>query len=340
MGPAARDPIPFTVVGGFLGSGKTTLINELLRGSSRRRVAVLVNDFGAINVDARLIESSDGETLELANGCICCSFANGFADALGTVLARAVPPEHIVVEASGIADPWRIAQFGLTPGLALDGIVVLADVETVQARAQERYVSDVVCGQLRAADLVVVNKTDLVGDDVCARTRDWLRDLVPDARIVETTHGAVPPELLLGPGGGATGGATFEGPGTAAGEAADDGSRRTAVHQGVFASTLLTARKPLDRAALGEFLAGLPPEIYRAKGFVDVVDEPGRRTLLQLVGRRWSLSLGAPWRRAPRVSQLVVIGAAAALAADDLVDRFSLCLARALRAGRIREVTA
>jgi G3E family GTPase len=314
MDSEAGRPIPFTVVGGYLGSGKTTLINRLLAAAAGRRIAVLVNDFGAVNIDARLVRASDGETLELANGCICCSLSNGFAAALGSVLSRPRRPDHIVVEASGIADPWRIAQIGLTPGLELDGIVVLADAETVRARAVERYVGDVVCDQLRVADLVVLNRTDLAGEGERGRTVAWLRELVPDARVVQTTFGDVPAELLLGIG--------RPSPAGLAGVCAEG---RHAVHESGFASVVLSAGEPLGRAALGALLAGLPVGIYRAKGFVDLDDEPERRTLLQLVGRRWSLTPGEPWRGDSRRSEVVVIGAAASFAADDLAERFTRC---------------
>ena len=315
MGLEVPRPIPFTVVGGYLGSGKTTLINGLLAAGSGRRIAVLVNDFGALNIDAQLIERSDGETLELANGCICCSLAGGFAAALGSVLGRPVPPERIVVEASGIADPWRIAQIGLTPGFILDGIVVMADAETVRSRAGERYVGDVVRGQLSAADLVVLNRTDLVDAEERDRTVAWLRELVPDARLLETTFGAVPPEVLLG----------ADRPQTVDRPEAPSGHDH--LHESAFASTVLSADEPLDRAALGAFLAGMPPEIYRAKGLVDLADDAERRTVLQLVGRRWSLTPGAPWRDDSPASHVVVIGAAASLAAADLSHQFALCSA-------------
>src|SRR4051794_19414238 len=128
----APNPIPLTVIGGYLGAGKTTLLNRLLHQNEGRRFAVLVNDFGSINIDAALIASHDGETMSLTNGCICCSLANGFLTALTQLRNRAEPPEHIIVEASGVADPLKIAQYGHTPGFRLESIIVLADAETVR----------------------------------------------------------------------------------------------------------------------------------------------------------------------------------------------------------------
>src|SRR3546814_17999490 len=108
--------IPLTVIGGFLGAGKTTLLNRLLRQSGRRYI-VLVNDFGAVNIDAALIASHDGSTINLANGCVCCPMADGLAEALLRVLDAQVRPEHIVIDASGVGGPWQLAGHALAaPG--------------------------------------------------------------------------------------------------------------------------------------------------------------------------------------------------------------------------------
>lgn len=162
-GEAARAPIPLAVIGGYLGAGKTTLLNHLLRHSRGWRLAVLVNDFGSVSIDAELIERGDGETISLANGCICCGLAGGFALALDGLRERADPPEHIVVEASGVADPREIGQYGHLPGFRLDGAIVVADAETVRRRAADGYVGAQVERQLRGADPIVLNKADLVG---------------------------------------------------------------------------------------------------------------------------------------------------------------------------------
>jgi len=112
-----NDRIPFTVIGGYLGAGKTTLLNHILRNNDGRRFALLVNDFGSINIDAALIKNQDGETINLANGCICCTLAAGFASAIYTILERDPLPDHIIVEASGVADPHKVAQYGRTPSM-------------------------------------------------------------------------------------------------------------------------------------------------------------------------------------------------------------------------------
>jgi G3E family GTPase len=167
--------IPFTVIGGFLGAGKTTLLNQLLRDAGERRLAVLVNDFGALNIDAALVQARAGAMVRLENGCVCCSVGGDFIAALALLRDGPDPPEHVVVEASGVADPGAIVVLGDMPGYRRDAAVVVADAETVRARAEHEATRHQVIGQLRAADLLVLNKTDLVSRAALEATRAWLR---------------------------------------------------------------------------------------------------------------------------------------------------------------------
>ena len=144
--------IPYTVIGGYLGAGKTTLLNNLLRNSQGLRLAVLVNDFGDINIDADLVVSHDGETINLASGCICCSLADGFMLALNRISKRAGEIDHIIVEASGVADPVKIGHYGAILKLDLEGVIVLVDAEQIRTKAANKYVGDTVIRQLKGAD--------------------------------------------------------------------------------------------------------------------------------------------------------------------------------------------
>jgi len=136
-------PIPVTVVGGFLGAGKTSLVNGILEQSEERRIAVLVNDFGALCVDASLVSARSARTISLANGCICCTLVDGLAQALLDVLQFDPPPDHLLVEASGVSDPRRIAQVGRAdPALADGGTLVLVAADQIRALACDRYVGD------------------------------------------------------------------------------------------------------------------------------------------------------------------------------------------------------
>ena len=161
--------LPLTVIGGFLGAGKTTLLNRWLRHAGGQRLAVLVNDFGALNIDAALVAANSGDPValvELSNGCVCCQIGDDLSGALIRVLESPERFDAVVIEASGVSDPWRIAQLGRAdPGLALDGVIVLVDASVAPAQWRDPLLTDTVERQLRAADLIVVNKVDLTAAD-------------------------------------------------------------------------------------------------------------------------------------------------------------------------------
>lgn len=277
--------IPFTVIGGYLGAGKTTLLNRLLESTSER-LAVLVNDFGEIDIDSSLIDSHDGETISLANGCICCSLADGFFTALQTVRELAPMVDRVVVEASGVADPLQVAQWGHTPGFRLDAVVVLVDADTFVERANDRHVGDTVRRQVQGADLVLLTKTDLV-DDVGV-VRDRVEEFT-DAPILETPFARVPLEVLSG---------------------TDDRLRSTGTSNDEPHARHVTASlefdTPLDDASVQSALRDAPSGLLRAKGVLRLRSTPGQRTVLHVVGRRHSMITASAWTGEER-SRIVVI---------------------------------
>jgi len=298
----AREPIQLTVIDGFLGAGKTTLLNELLRDAGDRRLAVLVNDFGAINIDAELVQSREGEMVSLKNGCICCGVAGDFIGELALLRDRPDPPAHVVVEASGVADPGQIVVLGDLPGYRKDAAVVVADAETVRARAADEATGHLVRAQLRAADLLVLNKTDLVDAEQIAQTRAWLRDIAgPSTAIVEASFGQVPIDVVLGV-------QAIARPEREPRDHAHAGHEHADHNHPSFETWSWQGEAAIHGAGLVEALKELPAGIVRAKGLLHLREDPASRYVLQVVGRRFSVLPDRPWRDDTPASQLVVIG--------------------------------
>lgn len=277
---ASGAALPVTVIGGYLGAGKTTLVNALLRQAGGQRLAVLVNDFGALAIDADLIEAEDGEVLSLAGGCICCSFGSDLMAFLMKLPARRPPPDHVLIEASGVALPGSVAaSIGLLAGFSLDGVIVVADSETVRARAADRYLADTIERQLDAADLIVLNKTDLVDAATLESLRGWLETKTPRTRVIEADRAQVPLELALG--------VRFEHP--AAPPRAQLLSGRIALPaEARYERIELRVDQRIDASALAAALADPARGVLRAKGLLR--DREGSWVVLQLVGARPEVS--------------------------------------------------
>lgn len=182
--------VPISILSGYLGAGKTTIINHVLAEPHGRRLAVLVNDFGPINIDAGLIGSQSAATIELTNGCVCCTIGDDMGDALTDLTAWPEPPDNVLVEASGVAEPARIARTaGYWPGFELDAVIVAADAETVQARSRDKFVGTLVHSQRRSADIIALTKTDLVEEQTLDDLRRWLACQAPQASRIACRAG-------------------------------------------------------------------------------------------------------------------------------------------------------
>jgi G3E family GTPase len=287
--------IPVTMVGGYLGAGKTTLINHVLTGSHGLRIAVLVNDFGAINIDASLIADASDDTISLTNGCVCCSIHDDLGAALDLQTRRTSPPDHILIETSGVAEPARILTYATGwPGVRLDAVVTLVDAETIRARADDKFVGRVVQRQLAVADFLVVNKLDLVTEVDRHGISRWLTERAPSARLIETIQANIDPALL------------FEAARPQAQNTVIEGGRNGR-HSAEFSSAMIELPWPVDIEVLTRALGGLSATIHRVKGFV-TDRASGQRMLVQRVGNRQTVTPTADYLANNAILALVAIG--------------------------------
>ena len=262
--------LPVTVVGGYLGAGKTTLVNHLLR-TSGLRLAVMVNEFGALPIDRDLIEAEDDALISISGGCVCCEYGDDMVSALIKISAMAGELDHILLESSGVAIPGSImASLLFADGLRGDGVVVMADAAEIRNTAANSYLTDTIQRQLKDADILVLNKADLVSERDLDATRAWLRGEVPGTRIVEAEHGKVSPQVLLG-----------------AIPLPRQGHKVTGHADGLFHSRVLHPSGPVDPVALARELAEGDLGLVRAKGYLP--KGGGGMSLIQIVGKRWSV---------------------------------------------------
>ena len=282
-------PVPLTIIGGFLGSGKTTLLNRILSEPQGRRFAVIVNDFGDIAIDEDLIASHDGQTIALANGCVCCTIGDNFLRTLLETLKLDPQPDHIVVEASGVADPARIAEIAaIERDLTLDGVIILVDAAGLESQVSDSRLLDTIERQIDSADIVVLNKTDLADEAEAATCREWIVRRRPNLPVAAAQDANVPFELLFGiEKHSSTGGHVHS-------------------HDIPFETRAFETDQVVSKSDLEKELLDLAPHIVRAKGVVETGDDGW--SIVQMVGERidW---LAAPSREG-EASRLVVIGPA------------------------------
>ncbi len=321
--------IPVTVITGFLGAGKTTLIRHLMQNPQGKRLAILVNEFGTVGVDGDILKScADANCpveniVELANGCICCTVAEDFIPTIEALMAMPVRPDHILIETSGLALPKPLLKAFDWPAIrsriTVDGVIALADAEAVAAgrfapdvaavdaqRAadpsldHETPLSEVFEDQILCADLILLSKADLAGEAGLSAARKVISaEMTRPVPMLAMTDGVIDPRVILGLNAAAE----------------DDIAARPSHHDGEddhehddFNSVVIDLPEVADPEALSAAITRLAQEqrILRVKGHVAVTGKP-MRLLVQAVGARVRMQFDRPWGTAPRRSQLVMI---------------------------------
>ena len=327
--------VPMTILTGFLGAGKTTLLNRILTGNHGLRVAVLVNDFGSINIDAELVVGVEGDTISLANGCVCCEIRDDLVESVVALLARPEAVEYILLEASGVADPAGIFVTFNDPNLRdrirLDSVTCVIDADQVFAHPEYPPLMELKLRQVGFSDMLILNKVGLAGPVQVAEVRAWLDEHFNRLRIVETDYCDVPYEILLGVGRFDPARANLELNGVEHGcdDPTCEKDEHEHRHSEVFSTWSYESDRPLALEALREAMRKLPGTVYRAKGVVYAADAPERRAVLQVVGRRVDIAVREEWGGHSPRTRIVAIGAVGGLDSSLLDDALASCVSTA-----------
>ncbi|MFL4473046.1 CobW family GTP-binding protein [Paeniglutamicibacter sp. MACA_103] len=282
------------IIGGYLGSGKTTLVNLLLAGALPGRNAVVVNDFGSVNIDADLIASAHGDTIELTNGCICCQLSDDVARTMTTLAAR-TDLDNVLCEVSGVGDPGELASWGSYPGFAPGPVLVCADATDVVRLLRDQYVGDTVHRQLAAADVVLLTKTDLAIAAEIGAALDACSAAAPQARLLEQDR--CHPER--------TAARAFAVGAPPESEPAWNASQKPDLHADAHASSTLSVSDPVEVEDVARALKDQSSRLVRAKGTLRGFDDCWHE--LQLAAGRVEVQPRAANRPAPANPGLVLI---------------------------------
>lgn len=288
--------LPIVTIGGFLGAGKTTLVNQVLSLGHGRRIVVFVNDFGAINIDHSLVETVEEDRISLKNGCVCCSLNDDLVASVADFARAESPPDMILIEASGVADPRALdaslAALEAADLARLDTRLYVLDASTFGSLGYER--AEEIIDHAAASDLVLVNKTDLADAEQIGAVANVLREAAPFSRVIETAHASVGWSIFLD--------RECAGPSASPATAA-----QTRDHAHKYDQWSCEIDAAIDRPRFEDFAGTLPETCLRAKGVLRFSDEPDTPYLFNLVGYRATLERSKAASRSVR-SQIVAIG--------------------------------
>ncbi len=307
---AKRNPtrIPVTIVTGFLGAGKTTLLNRVLNQAHGRRIGVIINDFGAINIDAELVSHVNDGMVSLANGCICCAIRSDLISAVLKLAHSAEKPEHIIIESSGVTVPDGLkAVFSIpevTCSVYLNGIVTVVNAEQLMTLPGPEL--KLAKQQISGSDLILLNRIDLAEQVMIDEAEHYILKIRSGVAVIKTRHCDIPMSILTGfetankPGLNSPSGKPF------------DLNHTTSYgvnieHAELFESYTYDSYQPLNLDSFKQFLQLLPKSVYRAKGMLFTVDKKLKRYIFQLVGRRATIVSESDWNDKPQQTRIVFI---------------------------------
>ena len=298
-----KSGMPVTIITGFLGSGKTTLLNQILQNKDNLKIAVLVNEFGDINIDEQLLVSAESDILELDNGCICCTINDSLVDAVYRVLEREEKVDYLVIETTGLADPLPIIITFLSAELKfltrLDAVITVLDAAAFDAK---HFDSDAALSQIRYGDMVILNKIDLATQEKITEIKTFISDIKPGFRILESEYGKVTLPLILD--------ISLTQADNYQGKISEFRRNKSAFNNHLandgFNFVSFQRDSPFEIDKFQHFLTQqLPNNVFRAKGILWFQESPLRH-IFQLSGPRYDLQVD-DWTSQPK-NELVFIG--------------------------------
>jgi len=271
------NPIPITVIGGYLGAGKTTLINHILTSPMAETFVFIVNDFGSLNIDSEIIRLNGGKAYRLENGCICCTLGDGLVKTMWDITQMDPKPSRIVIEASGIANPEKIANFGhLSPSFYHDGIIIVVDSSNILNIHKQDCIRSMIEEQLSCSQLMILNKTDLVSHDHLRNIKKWVSFFSPSSEIVCTSFMDINIGSLFGLDSHAKRNKSYT---------SLKPLRSNTPHHHNMRTYSVSVSIPICRELITRKLKHLPKSVHRVKGFVRLLNEGCAPFLVQYVSQ-------------------------------------------------------